>query len=108
MIKNLGYEADFAENGDQAVEKYSGAMQANNPFDVVILDLTIRGGMGGKETIKKMVEIHPAVKAIVSSGYSEDDILARYRDYGFMAVLSKPYQIEELGRVLHILIRKDS
>ena len=106
MMNGLGYEAVFAENGEQALEKYSVAKKAGKPFDAVILDLTIRGGMGGKETVKRMAEIDPSVRAIVSSGYSADDILAHYGDHGFLAVLSKPYQIEELSRVLHEALRK--
>jgi CheY-like chemotaxis protein len=106
MMNGLGYETVFAENGEQALEKYSVAVNAGKPFDAVILDLTIRGGMGGKETVKRMAELDPSVRAIVSSGYSADDILAHYGDHGFLAVLSKPYQIEELSRVLHEALRK--
>jgi PAS domain S-box-containing protein len=103
MIEGLGYEVDPAENGEQAVGKYSDAMKTGRPFDAVILDLTVRGGMGGRETIKRMVEMDPAVRAIVSSGYSADTIAADYKNYGFKAVLVKPYELEELGRVLHSL-----
>jgi two-component system cell cycle sensor histidine kinase/response regulator CckA len=105
MLAGLGYEVEFAESGEGAIEKYSAAMKADVPFDAVILDLTVRGGMGGRETIRKLSAIDPSVKAIVSSGYSSDDILSQYRDYGFLAVLTKPYQIEELGLVLHGLLR---
>ncbi len=101
MLDSLGYEADFAENGEQAVEKYKAALKSNRPFHAVILDLTIRGGMGGKETIRKIAAMDPSVRAIVSSGYSADDILSHYREHGFKDVLSKPYQIEVLSRVLH-------
>lgn len=108
MLKGLGYEAVFAENGEQALEKFSAAVKAGKPFDAVVLDLTIRGGMGGKETVKKLAEIDPSVRAIVSSGYSADDILAHYEDHGFLAVLTKPYQIEELSRVLHEALDKEN
>jgi PAS domain S-box-containing protein len=101
MLTGLGYEVDFAENGEQAVEKYSAAMKSDRPFHAVILDLTVRGGMGGRETVRQLAAIDPAVRAIVSSGYSSDDILSHYREYGFLAVLTKPFQIEELGLVLH-------
>ncbi len=104
MLGSLGYEVEFAENGEQAVEIYSAAREMGRPFDAVILDLTIRGGMGGKDTIRTLAEIDPAVRAAVSSGYSDDDTLSNYRDFGFQAVLSKPYQIEELSRVLHELL----
>ena len=108
MINGLGYETVCAENGEQALEKYSDAAKAGKPFDAVILDLSIRGGMGGKETVKRMAELYPSVRAIVSSGYSSGDILANYGEHGFVAVLSKPYQIEELNRVLHEALRKEN
>ncbi len=104
MLESLGYEAEFAENGEQAIEKYRTAMKSNKPFHAVILDLTVRGGMGGKEAVGKLAAMDPKVRAIVSSGYSADDILSHYRDHGFQDVLSKPYQIEVLSRVLHGLL----
>jgi CheY-like chemotaxis protein len=100
MLKTLGYEVVFAENGEQAVDKYSDAMKSNKPFKAVILDLTIRGGMGGHETIKKLAEIDPDVNAILSSGYTEDPIVSNYMAEGFRAGLSKPYEIEELSNTL--------
>lgn len=72
----------------------------------MILDLTIPGGMGGKETIRKLLEINPEVKAIVSSGYSNDPVLANYRDYGFCSVVSKPYRIKELREALQGVLQK--
>lgn len=68
------------------------------------MDLTIPGGMEGKETIKKLIEIDPGVTAIVSSGYSTDPIMAKYSDYGFKGVVVKPYDIEELSNTLHFVI----
>ena len=67
---------------------------------MVILDLTIPGGMGGKETIERLLELDPDVKAIVSSGYSNDPVVANYRDYGFTTVVSKPYMMDELREAL--------
>ncbi len=104
LIEAIGYEVDFAANGEEAIEKYANAMKSGSGFDAVLMDLTIRGGMGGKETIKKMLEIDPAVRAIVSSGYSEDPITANYSSYGFKARLSKPYGLYELSSVLLSLI----
>ncbi|HEY7545498.1 MAG TPA: response regulator, partial [Blastocatellia bacterium] len=83
ILRMLGYEAEIAPNGQEAVEMYRQAMEAGVPFSAVILDLTIPGGMGGKEAIKKLLEIDPDVKAIVSSGYSNDPIMTRFREYGF-------------------------
>jgi len=108
MLKNLGYEYDFAENGEQTVEKYTKARSMGEAFDAVILDLTVRGGMGGKETIRKLREIDPAVRAIVSSGYSDDPVVANYEDYGFKDILSKPYEIETLSSLLHSLLYSES
>ena len=79
-------------------------MSSGEAFDAVILDLTVRGGMGGKETIKKLMEIDPAVRAIVSSGYSDDPVVANYEDYGFKNILSKPYELETISSVLHSLL----
>ena len=79
-------------------------MELNQPFDAVIMDLTIPGGMGGKEAIKRLLEIDPEVKAIVSSGYSNDPIMADFKKYGFCGVVAKPYTLEELGEALSVLI----
>ena len=72
------------------------------------MDLTVRGGMGGKETIRKMLEIDPEINAIVSSGYADNTILSGYKNYGFKAVLSKPYEIEGLSSILHALVHTES
>jgi len=71
------------------------------PYDAVIIDLTIPGGMGGKEAIVKLLQIDPGVKAIVSSGYSNDPVMAEYAIYGFSGVVTKPFDIEQLSKVLH-------
>jgi PAS domain S-box-containing protein len=105
MIRSLGYEVDVAESGEEAIEKYVDALNAERRFDVVILDLTVRGGMGGEDTVKRMSVIDPGVRAIVSSGYSDSAILSNHKDYGFLAVLSKPYAIEELSTVLYAAVR---
>ncbi len=99
MLKRLGYDVDFAENGEKAIEKYAFELN-KNPYLAVIMDLTVPGSMGGKEAIRKLLRIDPDVKAIVSSGYSSDPIMADYSEYGFIGVLSKPYTIIELQRTL--------
>jgi CheY-like chemotaxis protein len=104
MIKALGHDVDFAKHGEAAVEKYRSAREAGTPFDIVILDLTIRGGMGGAETIEQLRALDPRVKAIVSSGYSEDDIVADYEKYGFKARLTKPYRLNGLKDTLNALL----
>ena len=104
ILNELGYSVEMAENGAQAVELYRKALEQGTPFSAAILDLTIRGGMGGKETIGELLKIDPAVRAIVSSGYSNDPVLANFQDYGFRSVLGKPYRLQELGAVLKKLL----
>jgi PAS domain S-box-containing protein len=100
MLKRIGYEVVGSAEGNETFEIYKTARNTGEPFDAVILDLTIPGGMGGKETIIKLLEFDPGVKAIVSSGYSSDSIMANYLQYGFSGVLTKPYQTKDLSSVL--------
>ncbi|HAO93821.1 MAG: hypothetical protein A2X99_09570 [Deltaproteobacteria bacterium GWB2_55_19] len=96
ILETSGYEARSASSGEEAIKMYQKAFEAGSPFDVVIMDLTIPGGMGGKEAIQMLKEIDPAIKAIVSSGYSDDPIMAEYERYGFIGVVVKPYRVQEL------------
>ncbi len=96
----LGYEVAEANDAASAIRMYSEAMEQGRRFDVVISDLTIPGGMGGREAVKRLREIDPQVKAIVSSGYATDPVMSAYRDYGFCAMIAKPYEIEALGAVV--------
>jgi len=105
MLKYLGCkDIEFAIDGSEAIKLYTEAMKAGKPFDVVILDLTIPGGMGGGEAIKKLLKIDPKVKSIVSSGYSSKSAIAEHKKHGFRSVIVKPYTIEQLGKALHDLI----
>ncbi len=99
-LEELGYQAECVENGTEAVELYQRRAAEGTPFTAVIMDLTIPGGVGGKEAIIMLLQIDPKVKAVVSSGYASDPVMANYRDYGFSAVLSKPYRLQEMGEVL--------
>ena len=102
MLAELGYDVTIAMDGAAAVEVFTKAREAGKPFDIVVLDLTIPGGMGGKDVIGFIRSIDPSVWAIVSSGYSNDPVMAEFMGYGFNAVVSKPYKVGELGRALHL------
>ena len=108
MIENFliisGYDVELAKDGSEALEIYKKAKDKDESFRIVIMDLTVQGGMGGKETIQKLKEIDPEVKAIVSSGYSNDPIMANYKEYGFKGVIAKPYKMKELSQVLHNIL----
>ncbi len=104
LLKSSGYEPFVVKDGEQAVEEYRAAMKAGEPFSAVLADLTIKGGMGGKEAVEKLIGIDPAVRAIVTSGYSNDPVLANYAKYGFKEAVAKPYKALELSKVLHEVI----
>ncbi len=100
MLQCLGYSPSFARSGEEAVELYRRAKENGRPIDVIIMDLTIPAGMGGKETIRNLLSIDPNVKAIVSSGYSDEPIMAEFKKYGFRGVVAKPYRLSELAEAL--------
>jgi PAS domain S-box-containing protein len=104
LIMALGHDVDLAENGEAAIEQYQTAMKAGTPYDIVILDLTVRGGLGGRETIERLLAIDSGVRAIVSSGYSGDAVLSDYHKYGFKTRLTKPYKLGELRDALNALL----
>jgi len=104
MLHYLGYEVGFAEDGQEALARYLEAKEKGRPFDLVIIDLTIRGEIGGKEAIQKLLEIDSDVKAIVSSGYSNDPVMADYARYGFKGVMAKPYKLGDLSKTLRKLM----
>ena len=103
-LSHLGcHEVHQAEESAlEGVNMYREKLETGQRFDLVILDLTLPGGMGGKEALKKLIEIDPTVNAIVSSGYATDATMSRYQDFGFRGVIAKPYEAgTELGRVVH-------
>jgi PAS domain S-box-containing protein len=108
MLGRLGYQVVLAEDGAEALELFSLARKSGQHFAAVILDLTVPGGLGGRETMEILLKVDPQVKALVSSGYSEDAIMAEFENYGFSGVIAKPYRIAELGRVLHKVLQKDT
>ncbi|HEX4667439.1 MAG TPA: CHASE3 domain-containing protein [Chthoniobacterales bacterium] len=103
-LSRLGYEVVAAETSLRGIELYREALEEGHRFDLVILDLTLPGGMGGKEALKKLIDIDPMVNAVVSSGYAMDATMSRYEDFGFRGVIAKPYQAEELARKVHAVI----
>ncbi len=106
ILSRLGYAPEVAKDGVEAIELYKKARDSGKPFDAVILDLTIKGGMGGKETIKALLEIDPQVKAIISSGYSNDPVITNFKEYGFVGVLPKPYIMKDLKDELSKVIKE--
>jgi PAS domain S-box-containing protein len=96
MLNHYGFSVATAADGQEAIQMYQQAMTAGMPFDVVIMDLTIPGGMGGKQAVQGLLEIDPHVRAIVSSGYADSPVMSHYADYGFKGAVAKPYTQREL------------
>lgn len=105
IISALGYDVDCAKDGNEQIDLYREAIEKNIRINAVILDLTVPGGMGGKEAIQKLLELDKNVYGIVSSGYSNDPIMSNYQDFGFKAVIVKPYRIEEMEEVLSAAVK---
>jgi PAS domain S-box-containing protein len=104
MLGLLGYGVELASDGGEAIERFVQAQKAGQAFAAVILDLTVPAGLGGKDTVAKLRQLDPRIKAIVSSGYSDDPIMADFRKYGFSGVIAKPYKISEVGRLLQEVV----
>ena len=104
VLSFLGYEVAVANEGSEAIRLYQEGLTNGIHYDVVILDLTVPRGMGGEETLHKLKELDPNVRAVVSSGHSMDPNVADFRGHGFSGVLSKPYKIKDLGDLLAGLI----
>ncbi len=100
MLRGLGYEVEVARDGAEAIAAYTRAKDSGHAFHAVIMDLTVPGGMGGEEAVKKLLEIDSHIKAIVSSGYSNDLVIADYKKYGFGGVIAKPYTVANLGEAV--------
>ena len=100
MLIHLGYEAVHVKDGKAAVDEYVSRMQVGDRYDVVIMDLTIPGGMGGKEAVRKLLEVDPAARVLVSSGYSMDPIMTNFADYGFVGVINKPFDLASIRDIL--------
>jgi CheY-like chemotaxis protein len=100
LLKRIGFIVETGADGAAAVEAYRAAMAESRPFDLVIMDLTIPGGMGGKEAMRRLREIDPQVRAIVSSGYSSDPVMSDFRAHGFSGMIPKPYRITDFAKVI--------
>ncbi|RMH36868.1 MAG: PAS domain S-box protein [Nitrospirae bacterium] len=107
-LAQLGYDVTCVQHGQEAITVYTQAKREGRPFTAVILDLTVPGAMGGKDAIQHLRAVDPQVKAIVTSGYADHDVVEQYRHYGFDAVLVKPYQVTELYRILDVLLASES
>ena len=105
MLGILGYEVGVAEDGAKMLEKYREAAESGERYDVVIMDLTIPGGMGGKEASQKLLELDPDACAVVSSGYSNDPIMENPKNFGFKAAIQKPYTVQDLSKSMSELIK---
>jgi DNA-binding NtrC family response regulator len=104
MLESLEYKFDTARNGEEAIALYKRYLNIGRPYDVVILDLTIVGGMGGEDTFKKLREMDPDVRAIVASGYDSEEMERQFLDLGFCGYLRKPYRIKDLGVILKTVL----
>jgi CheY-like chemotaxis protein len=108
LLRALGYDVGVARDGEEAVKEYARAMEAGQKYDVVLMDLTNNRGMGGKETIVELLHIDRSARAIVSSGYSNDPVMADHAKYGFVGVLPKPYKLEELAMSIKQTLATDN
>jgi signal transduction histidine kinase/CheY-like chemotaxis protein len=104
MLQSLDYKFDIAKNGDDAITFYKRYLNIGRPYDAVIMDLTVVGGLGGEETFRILRELDPEVRAIVSTGYDNDDMARQYLDMGFCGYLTKPYRVADLGKVLRAVL----
>jgi CheY-like chemotaxis protein len=106
VLRFLGYDAAFARDGVAAIEIFSKERTGGHPFDLVILDLTVPDGMGGKEAFEKLRKTDPSVKVVLSSGYTEDPMMTDYAKHGLAGILAKPYRISDIKALLEMMIQK--
>jgi CheY-like chemotaxis protein len=104
----MGHEALLVADGAEALETYQEQQAKGTPVDLVIMDLTIPGGMGGQKAAKKLLEIDPEAQIIVASGYSNDPVMANCTDYGFAASIAKPFEMKELFTILTDVLKNST
>ena len=105
IISFLGYDVDCTEDGEELINLYKQALEENIRIDAVLVDLTVPGGMGGKEAFQKLKELDKNVVGIVSSGYTNDSTMSNYKEFGFDGIIVKPYQVSDMEEVLASIIK---
>jgi CheY-like chemotaxis protein len=105
ILNRLGYEVSVVSNGEDAVREYAQGLKSGRPYAAVILDLTVPGGMGGLQAMEELRKIDSDVRAIVSSGYSNDAVLSNHRAYGFRGIAAKPYAADDIARAVEQVLR---
>jgi DNA-binding NtrC family response regulator len=106
LLEKKGYTVDTITTGEAAIKSYRTAMESSNPYDGLLIDLTLVKGIDGKTTIKKLLEIDPDVVAIVCSGYTDLLAMKRYQNFGFKGKITKPFRMKELEQVLEKIFEK--
>lgn len=104
LLTNLGYEVESVVDGEAMLASYKRALQEGAPFDLVIMDLTIPGGMGGREAMAELLKVDPQARGVVCSGYANDPVMADFKSYGFKANCAKPFQFGDLSQVVKRVI----
>ncbi|MBN2547334.1 MAG: response regulator [Spirochaetes bacterium] len=105
MLNHLGYKFTIAKDGQETIEKYLASFKNNEPYDIILMDLTIPGGMGGKKTVQEILKINSSAKVIVTSGYSNDPIMSNFKNYGFIDCIVKPYKISTLSSTINRVLK---
>jgi DNA-binding NtrC family response regulator len=107
MLEKMGYETDVADNGETALRKFAEGLSTGKRLDAAILDLTVKGGLGGREIVNRMTGLDPRIKVIASSGFADDPAMGDPAAFGFAGVLAKPYTWETLKNLLDDLLIKN-
>lgn len=105
LLRAVGFEVVSVSTGEEAIKVYAQEFDAGRRFDVVVMDLTIPGGMGGKQAVKHVLEVDPTARVVVASGYSSDPIMANYHEFGFCGVIAKPFSVDEFLGVIRKVVR---
>lgn len=106
VLGKMGFEVVLAKDGVEAVQHYADSLKISSPIDLIVMDLTIPGGMGGRAAAEKILELNDEAKIIVASGYSNDPVMAKYQDFGFCAAIEKPYLPQDLKKIISPFLRR--